>query len=46
MLVGWIGDYAIRRDTFSLDAHRALFDRFGGDKIELISREAIAAVTG
>jgi adenylate kinase family enzyme len=46
MLVGWIGDYAIRRDTFSLDAHRALFDRFGGDKIELTSREAIAAVTG
>ena len=42
MLIGWIRDYETRGDTFSLGAHRALFDRFGGEKIELTSREAIA----
>ncbi len=46
MLVGWIRDYETRRDTFSLAAHRALFEGFAGDKIELTSREAIASVTG
>jgi adenylate kinase family enzyme len=44
MLVGWIRDYETRRDTFSRDAHRALFDAFGGSKVELTSREAIASV--
>jgi adenylate kinase family enzyme len=44
MLIGWIRDYEARRDTFSLAAHRALFDRFGGDKVELSSREAIASI--
>jgi len=43
MLVGWIRDYETRRDTFSLAAHRSLFDGFGGDKRELTSREAIAS---
>lgn len=43
MLVGWIRDYATRRDVFSQAAHQALFDRFGGDKVQLTSREAIAA---
>ena len=42
-LLGWIRDYATRDDVFSLAAHRALFDAFAGDKIELTSREAIAA---
>ena len=42
-LLGWIRDYATRSDTFSLAAHRAVFDGFGGDKTELTSREAIAA---
>jgi adenylate kinase family enzyme len=42
MLVGWIRDYATRSDEFSLAAHRALFDGFTGDKVELASREAIA----
>jgi adenylate kinase family enzyme len=44
MLIGWIRDYETRSDTFSLAAHRALFDSFGGNKIELTSREAIAAI--
>ena len=43
MLIGWIREYETRADTFSLRAHRALFDGFSGDKIELTSREAIAA---
>ncbi len=46
MLVGWIRDYATRSDVFSLGAHRALFDAFIGDKIELTSRESIAAFRG
>jgi adenylate kinase family enzyme len=43
MLIDWIRDYETRRDEFSLPAHRLLFDGFSGDKIELASREAIAA---
>jgi hypothetical protein len=42
MLIGWIGQYETRDDTFSLAAHRALFERFAGAKIEVTSREAIA----
>jgi aminoglycoside phosphotransferase len=37
MLIAWIRDYAM------LPAHRATFDAFAGEKIELTSREAIAA---
>jgi adenylate kinase family enzyme len=44
MLIGWIRDYETRRDTFSLAAHRELFDRFGGNKLELTSHEAIATI--
>jgi adenylate kinase family enzyme len=44
MLIGWIRDYETRRDTFSLAAHRALFDGFAGNKIELTSRESIATL--
>ena len=43
MLVNWIRDYATRQDEFSAVAHRALFDRFAGEKSELMSREAISA---
>ena len=43
MLIGWIRDYETRRDALSLGAHRAVFDEFPGEKIELASREAIAA---
>jgi adenylate kinase family enzyme len=46
MLVGWIRDYASRGDVFCLSAHRALFDGFSGDKIELTTRESIAAFEG
>lgn len=46
MLVGWIRQYAERADTFSLAAHRALFDGFDGDKVELTTREEIAAFGG
>ena len=42
MLVAWIRDYQARTDVFSLSAHRALFDGFLGEKVELVSREAIA----
>jgi hypothetical protein len=44
MLIGWIRAYETRRDTFSLATHRALFCAFAGDKLELTSREAIAAL--
>lgn len=43
MLKRWIDEYESSSDEFSLAAHRSLFDRFTGDKIELTSREAIAA---
>jgi len=46
MLIGWIRDYETREDAFSLAAHRAVFDRFTGDKHELTSREKIAAFSG
>jgi adenylate kinase family enzyme len=42
-LIGWIGEYATRRDVFSLTAHRALFEGFVGEKVELATREAIAS---
>src|SRR5262249_45161870 len=35
MLVRWIRDYETRADVFSLRAHRALFDSFGGGKVEV-----------
>jgi adenylate kinase family enzyme len=44
MLIGWIHEYETRCDTFSLAAHRALFDSFFGNKVELTSREVIATV--
>ncbi len=44
MLLLWIRDYATRTDVFSLQAHRALFEAFDGEKGELTSREAIAAL--
>jgi adenylate kinase family enzyme len=44
MLIGWIRDYETRSDTYSLAAHRALFDRFAGNKLELTCREAIATI--
>jgi adenylate kinase family enzyme len=43
MLIGWIRNYTTRDDVFSLAAHRALFDGFAGDKIELTSIETIGA---
>ncbi|HUS30667.1 MAG TPA: sigma-70 family RNA polymerase sigma factor [Kofleriaceae bacterium] len=43
MLIGWIRGYETRTDAMSLAAHRALFDTYAGDKVELTSREAIAA---
>jgi adenylate kinase family enzyme len=45
-LLGWICDYETRSDVFSLAQHRALFDAFAGEKLELTSREEIAAFTG
>lgn len=46
MLIAWIRAYDTRADVFSRAAHRALFDAFAGDKVELASREQIAAFTG
>ena len=40
MLIGWIRDYERRADECSLAAHRALFDRFAGEKIEIAERHA------
>lgn len=39
MLIEWIKQYRQRDDTFSLKAHRKLFDDFGGKKIEYVSNE-------
>ncbi len=46
MLIGWIRAYETRDDVCSRAAHRALFDGFAGDKLELASRASIAAFTG
>src|SRR4051794_37508195 len=43
LLRAWIREYEVRKDEFSLAAHRALFDGFRGEKVELSSREAISA---
>ncbi len=43
MLIAWIAGYATRTDPLSLSAHRRLFAEFAGNRIELTSREAIAA---
>ena len=43
MLLDWIRAYETRDDVCSRAAHRALFDRFRGDKLALTTREAIAA---
>jgi adenylate kinase family enzyme len=43
MLLRWLRDYPTREDELSLRAHRALFDGYAGNKIELTSREAIDA---
>jgi len=45
MLLAWVRDYEVRSDEFSLDAHRALFDRFAGAKRELTSLAETAAFT-
>ncbi|MBK9756529.1 MAG: shikimate kinase [Nannocystis sp.] len=41
MLLAWVRDYETRSDEFSLQAHRRLFDRFAGDKLESTSRPNI-----
>ena len=38
MLVDWVRAYETRDDEFSLRSHRALFDSFAGDKVELTER--------
>jgi adenylate kinase family enzyme len=35
MLLDWVRDYATRSDTFSLAAHRALFEAFSGARHEI-----------
>ncbi len=42
-LLGWIRQYATRTDEFGLAWHRKVFDEFSREKVELTSREAIAA---
>lgn len=34
MLIEWVKQYPVREDEFSLKAHRALFERFAGEKVE------------
>jgi adenylate kinase family enzyme len=43
MLIDWVRAYATRDDEFSLRGHRALYDRFRGDKRELVTRDEVAA---
>ena len=39
MLLNWITDYESRNDTFSKAHHRALYDAFAGEKIELTQNQ-------
>jgi adenylate kinase family enzyme len=42
MLLDWVRGYGSRADEFSLASHRALFDGFGGEKLELDADAAAA----
>lgn len=46
MLIDWIRAYETRDDVFSRTAHRRLFDGFGGEKVVLERRDAIAVWDG
>ncbi len=37
MLLEWVADYESRNDEFSLQEHRAIFESFGGKKVEVKS---------
>ena len=37
MLISWITDYEIRKDTFSKTAHHQLFKNFGGQKVMYVT---------
>ncbi|RMA82378.1 AAA family ATPase [Umboniibacter marinipuniceus] len=39
MLLNWIADYELRDDTFSKAHHRALYDSFSGQKLELTENQ-------
>lgn len=39
MLIQWIGEYENRDDTFSKQAHQALYDQFSGDKRTVLNNE-------
>jgi len=41
MLLDWIKAYQTRTDTFSYQAHSALFDAFTGDKVMCVSNEQL-----
>ena len=41
MLIAWIEDYEQRKDEFSLQAHRRLYDGFQGKKSERLSNSNI-----
>ncbi len=41
MLVEWIRNYENRDDTFSLSAHKALFEAFGGNKVVLTTNQEL-----
>ena len=41
MLIGWISQYDIRKDTFSRAAHEELFSNYAGKKTRYVSNERI-----
>lgn len=45
-LLGWAASYRTREGSSSYDGHRAIFERFAGDKIVLQSRDAVTAFAG
>lgn len=45
-LLGWIRQYDARSDEFGLGSHRRVFERFEGEKVELMSLESISAFEG
>ncbi len=42
MLLAWIADYEDRDDTFSAQAHRALYESFSGNKCMMTARPALS----
>lgn len=40
MLIEWISDYTVRKDSLSYEAHHDLYKNFDGNKIEIVNNQS------